>query len=158
MRVLKTRSGLRGESGKASESKPISGEQAPDASSSNTLATPEKPPAPPAEQPPPAPCKRNILQMPPCESRSTRAATEGQKTYNDNDYWHTIRNPSNLSPNRPDTWQHCVPTDDSDMAAVAVDSMDEPCSYREAMAHPMADGYQTAMGISLVAVLSVSIC
>jgi hypothetical protein len=55
-------------------------------------------PTPPTSGPTTAPRTRNILQMPPREPRSSRAATQGQKIYNDTTYWRELRNPMSQKP------------------------------------------------------------
>nr|GAT46246.1 predicted protein [Mycena chlorophos] len=105
--------------------------------------TPEISPSPLPHTPITAPTapKRNILQVPPRDPVPRRAAAE--KHFLESDMWRTIRNPSNLSPAKPDAWRHRVATDDSDMAALAVE--EEPDTYRQAMVHPRAEGWKDAM-------------
>lgn len=69
----------------------------------------------------PAKPTRKILQMPPREPRTQRnAAANAPTSYNENSLFRNLRNPSNLSPQKPDAWRHRVAFEETDMAHVAV--------------------------------------
>nr|GAT45508.1 predicted protein [Mycena chlorophos] len=128
---------LEGESGKVSD--PTSA-QAPEAAQKPGNTEVAQQPLPQTPITAPTAPKRNVLQVPPRDPVPRRAAAE--KHFLESDMWRAIRNPSNLSPAKPDAWRHRV-ADDSHMAAMAVEP--DPTSYRQALEHTRAVGWKDAM-------------